>query len=127
MKVVANYFNIFQPAPSNQYQLVQGPDGQFILQQSAPTPTILTQAVSTQTIFFVFLVFFSNDSFFQTISGDGLTQGLGLASGSTPLLTASGNLIGAAATVGSLSSPAVNTTVIGKGPSTNSIHFSAIF
>merc|ERR1712079_773502 len=63
-----------QPAPSNQYQLVQGPDGQFILQQSAPTPTILT-------------------------------QGLGLASGSTPLLTASGNLIGAAATVGSLSSP----------------------
>ena len=48
MKVVVNYFNIFQPAPSNQYQLVQGPDGQFILQQSAPTPTILTQAVSTQ-------------------------------------------------------------------------------
>ena len=58
MKVVVNYFNIFQPAPSNQYQLVQGPDGQFILQQSAPTPTILTQAVSTHYYVDRFLGFF---------------------------------------------------------------------
>lgn len=72
-----------QPAASNQYQLVQGPDGQFIL-QSIATPTILTQA---------------------TISGDG---GLTLPA-TTPLLTASGNLIGAAS-VGNLTSGV--TTVI---------------
>lgn len=73
-----------QPAASNQYQLVQGPDGQFIL-QSIATPTILTQA---------------------TISGD--ATGLTLP-GTTPLLTASGNLIGAAS-VGSLT-PAVTTVI----------------
>jgi len=82
-----------QPAASNQYQLIQGPDGQIMLQQSAPAQTILTQ------------------------------QGLNL--GSTPLLTASGNLIGAAQPVcslsglSSLSSPsAINTTVIGQPAST---------
>merc|ERR1712113_559776 len=83
-----------------------GPDGPIlvmqppapVLQQSAPTPTILTQA---------------------TLSSDGLTQGLGLATGSTPLLTASGNLIGTATSVGNLSSPnVVSTTVIGQPAST---------
>lgn len=42
-QIPTQQIQIQQPAANNQFQLVQGPDGQFILQS---TPTILAQAVS---------------------------------------------------------------------------------
>ena len=89
--------------------MVQGPDGQFILQSTA-TPTILAQAVSIPSFG---KEIDPNDKctllYKQTI-GDGLTQGIGIASGSTPLLTASGGLIGTPTPVAGLST--TNSSVI---------------
>ena len=43
---------IFQPTSSNQLQLVQGPDGQFIL-QSAPAPAPATPTILSQTVRYI--------------------------------------------------------------------------